>query len=365
MWLLWTGKTQMPAPAPAQPVLSRSQREAITHRVLQACDANDGLADGQITHPPACRFQIAALGPQGDGTLTAAELQVAQRMYSGPQRKSGTPGGEPRYVGAQPGSEADWSPDFADNGRYGAFVGHAVFGLPSPPFDWRQRIDWDGVYDQVQATLTPVTAAPSPDLRRFAARGGKLIQTHGWNDSVVPPQGSTGYFLALTQWEALRHLPDTELDRRAAALTPAAVAAGANEWGPAVRQYHRLFMLPATSHCGGGTGPNAVGGGMPEPPAAWRKAEHHAVSAVMRWVEQGVAPDKIVATRFDGQGRPTRSRPLCAYPARAVYKGSGDIDDEANFECQPVALRAQDLSRGELATLRRALSQRRVLLPHR
>jgi len=286
-------------------------------------------------------------------------------MVGGPQRLAAQPDAEPRYGRAQPGSEADWSPHFADNGGYGAFIGHYVYGQPSPLFDWRQRIDWDGVHDQVKAALTPVTAAPSPDLRRFVARGGKLIQTHGWNDSVVPPDGSTGYFLALTQWEALRHLPGPELDRRAAALTPAAVAAGANEWGPAVRQYHRLFMLPATSHCGGGTGPSAIGGGLPEPPPAWRNTEHHAVSAVMRWVEQGVAPDKIVATRFDGAGRPTRSRPLCAYPAQAVYKGAGDINDAANFECQAAVLRAQDISRGELATLRNALGQRGVLLPHR
>ena len=58
------------------------------------------------------------------------------------------------------------------------------------------------------------------------------------------------------------------------------------------------------------------------------------VSAVIKWVEQGVAPEKIIATRFDADGNLTRSRPVCAYPAEAVYNGTGDVNDAANFTCQ-------------------------------
>ena len=150
--------------------------------------------------------------------------------------------------------------------------------------------------------LTPVTAAPSPDIRRFTSRGGKIVQMHGWNDSVVPPDGSIDYFFALTQWEKLQNLPSRVVDRQIAQLTPEKVAATANAFSEQVQEYHRLFMLPAVGHCGGSTGPSSVGGGMPEPPAAYRDADHHAVSAVIRWVEQGVAPEKIVATRFDASG---------------------------------------------------------------
>ena len=61
---------------------------------------------------------------------------------------------------------------------------------------------------------------------------------------------------------------------------------------------------------------------------------------MIKWVEQGVAPDRIVATKFDAAGKLPRSRPVCAYPAEAVYNGSGDIDDAANFSCSHCAQRS-------------------------
>src|SRR5204863_452795 len=81
-------------------------------------------------------------------------------------------------------------------------------------------INWDDVYDHAKAVLSPVTAAPSPDIRRFTSRGGKLIQMAGWNDSVVPPDGSVDYFFALTQWEKLQNLPSKEVDKQIEKLTP-------------------------------------------------------------------------------------------------------------------------------------------------
>ncbi len=92
------------------------------------------------------------------------------------------------------------------------------------------------------ASPTPVTAAPSPGIRAFVNRGGKLIQYHGWNDSVVPPDGSVAYFFALTQFELLRHMPKAVADRYIEKLTPQFVAAMGEAFGKRVRQYHRLFM---------------------------------------------------------------------------------------------------------------------------
>ena len=54
---------------------------------------------------------------------------------------------------------------------------------------------------------------------------------------------------------------------------------------------------------------------------------------MIKWVEQGVAPEKIIASRFDADGKALRQRPVCAYPAEARYKGSGDLNDAANFTC--------------------------------
>src|SRR5438309_1430340 len=81
-WLLWTGKTL--TPVFGQPAaLSVDKRNAITARVLQKCDAIDGLVDGQITNPRACRFDIDTLGPSGEDVLTAQELATVKAMYAG------------------------------------------------------------------------------------------------------------------------------------------------------------------------------------------------------------------------------------------------------------------------------------------
>src|SRR5437667_7760640 len=208
-WLLWTGKNQ--TPVFGQPaVVSLAKRQLITKRVLQTCDAIDGLVDGQITNPRACVFDIDSMGPAGDGTLTFAELAVAKAMYAGTTSETG----QQRYTGANFGSEADWDPNFADNGGYGPFIGHYVYSVLSPPFDWRRDINFSTVYDQAKAALSPVTAAPSPDLTAFTRHGGKLIQYHGLNDSVVPPDGSIAYLHALTQFEKLRHLPKKAFDQQ-------------------------------------------------------------------------------------------------------------------------------------------------------
>lgn len=362
MWLLWTGKALTPTVAFGPPSVSTAQRQAVTARALAACDAADGLVDGQITNPRQCRFDIDTMGPGGDGTLTAAEVAVFKAMYMGTVNENT---GEQRYTGARYGSEADWSPLFADNGGYGPFIGHYVYAVNSPPFDWRVDVNWNSVYDHVKDVMTPATSAPSPDIRRFVARGGKLIQYHGWNDSVVPPDGSIGYYYALTQFEWLRHLPDRVADRLIDQLTPQVVAATAQAFGHKVREYHRLFMLPAVGHCGGSTGPSSIGGGAPEPPAAYRTPETHVVSAVIKWVEQGVAPDKIVASRFDSAGSVVRQRPVCAYPAQAVYKGTGSVDAAASFDCRTPNLRDRPVEAGDMLHLRSSLRQRDLLLPNR
>lgn len=361
MWLLWTGKQLTPSAPFGPPSVSTAKRQAVTNRVMQACDAADGLVDGQITNPRACSFDIDTMGPAGDGTLTAGEVAVFKAMYAGTTSESGVQ----RYTGARLGSEADWSPLFADNGGYGPFIGHYVYSLNTPPFDWRRDINFSDVYDFVKASLTPITAAPSPDLRAFTGRGGKIIQYHGWNDSVVPPDGSIGYFHALAAFEHLQKLPQAVADKQIENLKPQVLAAHGQAFGDRVRQYHRLFMLPAVGHCGGSTGPSAIGGGAPEPPKAYRNADTHAVSAVIKWVEQGVAPEKIVASRFDASGALLRQRPVCPYPAVAVYSGAGSVDDAANFSCQTPVLKDRYVDDGDLLHAKNALRQRALLLPNR
>jgi len=362
-WLIWTGKVLTPVFG-QPPAISTAKRQAITQRVLEKCDALDGLTDGQITNPRACSFDIDTMGPNGDNTLTAQELATVKAMYAGTTNEVT---GEQRYAGAKFGSEANFDPNFADNGGYGRFIGHYVYGVDWSPAQWRDpaNINFSTVYDHVKQFISPVTAAPSPDITEFVKRGGKLIQYAGWNDSVVPPDGSLGYFFALTQFEKLRNVPNHAFDIHVNNLSPQVVAATAQAFGKQVQQYHRLFMAPSVSHCGGGTGPSSIGGGFPEPPAAYRDADHHVVSAVIKWVEQGVAPEKIIATRFDSAGNLVRSRPLCAYPAQAAYKGSGSIDDAANFTCDTPKLQERTITSTDILLIQNSLRQRDLKLPNR
>jgi feruloyl esterase len=133
-----------------------------------------------------------------------------------------------------------------------------------------------------------VVDADNPDLSRFAARKGKLVIWHGWSDPALNPVASINYYHSVLA-----------RDPRAAG-------------------YARLFMEPGVLHCGDGPGPSDV---------PW-------MNAITDWVEQGRAPERIVATKSDRAGRTIRSRPLCAFPGRAVYTGSGSTDDAANFVCR-------------------------------
>jgi feruloyl esterase len=99
----------------------------------------------------------------------------------------------------------------------------------------------------------------------------------------------------------------------------------------------RLFMAPGVMHCGGGDGPsafNSANGGARRPPSD--KPEEDLFAATIHWVEDGVAPTQVVATKYVDD-TPAKGvamkRPLCAYPQKAWYKGSGDTNDASNFTC--------------------------------
>ncbi len=144
------------------------------------------------------------------------------------------------------------------------------------------------------------------DLSSFRKHGGKLILYNGWADHSTPPLRAAEYY---------------ENVRKANA--------------PASDEFVRLFMPPGMYHCGRGPGPNVFGARGQEI-VRMGDPDYDIMAALDRWVEQGVAPAKIISTKFkddDPKQGVARTRPVCPYPEVAKYTGSGSIDDAASFVC--------------------------------
>jgi feruloyl esterase len=254
---------------------------------LQACDRNDGVADGVIENPSRCQFDPGVLlceGKDEGDCLTAAQVETARQIYASPANpRTGRP-----IPGLQPGSERGWS-TWGGQRPFGTALDlfrYVVFQDPN----WQvEQFDFARDLPRAEEGDRNTTNALNPDLSAFFKSGGKLLQYHGWNDPQIAPGSSVQYY-------------DRVVER-----------AGDRS---RVHDSYRLFMVPGMAHCGGGEGPNRF----------------DMVAALERWVEQGQAPDRIVATRPTETG--VRSRPLCAWPQTAHYTGSGSTDDAANFVCK-------------------------------
>jgi feruloyl esterase len=132
-----------------------------------------------------------------------------------------------------------------------------------------------------------------PNLGPFFARHGKLLMYHGWADPNISPLATIQYYKSVV---------DT--------------MGGEKKTSDSVR----LFLAPGMGHCGGGEGPNKM----------------DLEGTLDKWVEKGAAPDKIIASHSSPSSngaKVDRTRPLCPYPEVAKYKGSGSIDEAANFSC--------------------------------
>jgi feruloyl esterase len=295
--------------------LSDANLALLTKSAVATCgDKGNGLKfDPFIADPLTCDFDPAALtckGAAGDDCLTSEEVETAKAIYLGPADTNG----KPLFYGELPGSESgvfNWgflqSPGNApgEPGFDGLFKW--VFG---PNWDWRTfNVERDMV--KVDAALgSALNGAVTGDVTKYRDRGGKLIFFQGWADPIVPVVQTVNFYEGLMK------------------------KFGGEE---KTKAFARLFMVPGMGHCGFGTGPNrfdsAAFGGV-QPPAL--DPEHDIFTALSHWVEDGVAPAQVIATKFvDGDASKgiEMQRPLCPFPQRAWYKGDGDANAAANFAC--------------------------------
>jgi feruloyl esterase len=285
-------------------ILSSAKAASIASAAVAACDALDGVTDGVMEDPRQCtgtQFNVDAMtcAPgQTTNCLTAQEVAVAKKIYAGPKNpRTGTQ----LYPGLTVGSEAGWSQYWGSTEPVRADYWRLwVYG--NPQWNW-WTFDYDRDVTYADAVVSPLVDQVNPDIAAFKARNGKAIVYQGWADPVVNPQDTIAYV------EQLKAKQGSQAE---------------------VDKFFRLFLVPGMGHCSGGSGTSNFGNQGGASPVV--SADRDVLMALDRWVEQGTAPDQIVASRVVS-GATVRTRPLCPYPKKAVYKGSGSTDDAANFTC--------------------------------
>jgi len=288
-----------PKDAQGRPILSRVMSPAdlqlVARSVLKECDRLDGLVDGMINDYRACHFDPAVLTCRGAKTpecLTAVQVTALKMLMGGPHDSQGRALyasfpydagiADPAFVHMHFGTSADGVLNSADATLGFDSLRYYSMTPPDPTFD-PLKFDFDQDVQRVEETAK-IDDADAVYLSSFA-RHGKLILYHGLSDQGLSPLDTAAWYERLQS---------------------------AN--GGHVGEWARLFLVPGMTHCGGGPSTD----------------EFDMLTAIEDWVEQGRAPDRVIAR---GKSFPGLSRPLCAYPTIARYAG-GDPSSASSFVCK-------------------------------
>lgn len=288
---LWTGYAAMKDDAHK---LDSTKLMASNRAYIDKCDEIDGVKDGIVSWPEMCSYDpgvIQCKDGNQENCLTAPELEALRGIYEGvknPRTK------ELVFAGFSPGSEQMLA--MLTGGTEPFPVATSYFRdivFEDPEWDFKS-FDYDKDLAASYRAGSDILDVPPDGLSKFFNGGGKLLLSHGWADGLIPASNTVSFYKTMI----------SKMDKDKA--------------GGSVR----LFMVPGMGHCGGGTGPTVV----------------DMLSVIDKWVTEGKAPDKIIASTPSGnpmnQDRKQMTRPICPYPKVAIYKGSGSTDDAANFECK-------------------------------
>ncbi|PSS27081.1 hypothetical protein M430DRAFT_31964 [Amorphotheca resinae ATCC 22711] len=297
----------------------------IEKEVMKQCDPQDGLVDGIISDPLGCDFMPEALlcRPGSDKTscLTAPQIGTVYKIYNDWIETNNTFVFPHFFLGSEAEYTALTNTDSGVPAPLGtSWIQNFLRNDSSDVTDWASEFSYATV--QLADKLNPGNAnADNFDLSPFAARGGKLIHYHGMSDGLIAAGSSTYFYKQVL-----------------ATLIPKGVT---------VSDFYRYYLVPGMQHCsfssvdapwyiGGGNQPFALGPTVYGVPG-FRDAKHDAMLALVEWVENGKAPEEIVATKYvddDVNLGVRRQRPICPYPERAKYDGTGDPDLAESWVCE-------------------------------
>ncbi|KAK5659188.1 hypothetical protein OQA88_1278 [Cercophora sp. LCS_1] len=296
---------------------------ALAQEVRRQCDGVDGVVDGIVSSPELCVFDFGWVacgnGTAGDheNCLSLEQVDTVRRVYEGWR---GTDG-RVLYPGLELGSEGLWWLLLGNKQEPSPLgVGwQRDFLMDDAAWDWR-GFDEDGIVRLADGRDPGrANAVGFEGLGRFRDRGGKLVLYHGLADGLVPAKGSELFYKRTVE------------------------ALGGGE----ISDFMRLFLVPGMQHCwstdtnapwcfGGATHAGGLGMDKWSVPG-YKDSRHDAMMALVEWVERGRPVDSIVATAWRSKWNATsgalRQRPLCPYPAKAVYNGVGDVDLGSSWKC--------------------------------
>lgn len=309
-------------PAGLETAFTAAERRTVAAAVLARCDAIDGAADGLVQDTAACQraFDLQRDVPTCSGARDGSCLSSAQKIAIAPIFRGATTANGRRFYAGFPfdsglgaGGIPFWeftAPLVLDSGAVGT-----IFKVPpstaalSNGAAFSLGLDIDQALAELYATnatytesamgfMTPPDASDLSTLRR---RGAKIMVYHGVSDPIFSVSDTEAWYRRL----------------------------GRDSGGDA-EDFARLYRVPGMGHCSGGP--------------ATDQADF--LGPLVAWVEKGKAPGAIVASAR-GAGNPggvnpevpadwaaNRTRPLCAYPTVARYKGYGDVESASSWKCR-------------------------------
>jgi feruloyl esterase len=327
-WTVKVGLYNLPTSSPGH--IPVSLFPTIAAEVLRQCDPQDGITDGIISDPYGCDFIAEALlcnsssssNASSSSCLTAAQIGTLYDIYNDYVETNQTF----VFPHLALGSEDQWAvllgTDTTQSPNPLGTAWVADFLLSDPNWNYT-----DFSYQIVQegdAVNPGMANANQTNLSAFHDKGGKLLHYHGLSDGLIPTGSSIYYYK-----EVLK--------------TMTSQGVGLDDW-------YRFFLIPGMQHCAGSVHnapwyiaganqPFALGNEVYSVPG-FMDPKHDALLALMQWTENGTAPESLIATKYtnDSAGEPVvRQRPLCPYPAQAVYTGTGDVNSAASWKCQGIS----------------------------